>query len=56
MPNKNSGPDYLDYTGQEELNERLRKRRARAKGRKERDKKLEDSAKKAFKELKQKDS
>ena len=32
MPNKKtSGPDYLDYTGQEELNEKLRKRRLQKK-------------------------
>ena len=51
MPNKNTGPDYLDYTGQEELNKKLRKRRERAKGKKEKEEKLKAAAKKQFKEL-----
>ena len=51
MPNKNSGPDYLDYTGQEDLNKRLRKRRERAKGRKDKEKQIEAAAKKQFKEI-----
>tara|TARA_R100000742_G_C4237106_1_gene57497 strand:+ start:423 stop:599 length:177 start_codon:yes stop_codon:yes gene_type:complete len=49
MPNKKtSGPDYLDYTGQEELNAKLRKRRKS----KDADKKrIENAIKKKFREL-----
>ena len=50
MPNKKtSGPDYLDYTGQEELNAKLRKRR----NSKEADtRRLKNKMKKEFDKLK----
>ena len=46
MPNKNTGPDYLDYTGQEDLNKRLRKRRQISKAKKKKDEKIEKRIKK----------
>ena len=46
MPNKNTGPDYLDYTGQEELNKKLRKRRQVSKAKKKKNEKLEQRIKK----------
>ena len=46
MPNKNTGPDYLDYTGQEDLNKRLRKRRQVSKTKTKKAKELEKRIKK----------
>jgi len=46
MPNKNTGPDYLDYTGQEDLNKRLSKRRKVSKAKKKKAKELEQRIKK----------